>query len=67
MFRRKWYEWILTIVFFLMVALCVYLNLSPDHKESITTITVNAVMFVIVAIVFLMADFGSFAPMNAII
>ncbi len=57
----------LTIVYFAMVALCVYLNLSPDHKESMTTLIVNAVMFVIVAIVFLAADFGSFAPMNAII
>ena len=67
MFRRKWYEWILTIVFFAMVALCVYLNITPDHRESITTITVNAVMFVIVAVIFLAADMGCFAPMNAII
>ena len=57
----------LTVVFFAMVALCVYLNLSPDHKESITTIAVNLVLFVIVAVVFLAADLGSFAPMNAII
>ncbi len=67
MFKRKWYEWILTIVFFAMVALCVYLNMTPDHRESITTIAVNAVMFVIVAIIFLCADIGCFAPMNAII
>ena len=67
MFKRKWYEWILTIVFFGMVALCVYLNILPDHRESMTTIIVNAVMFVIVAIIFLVADFGSFAPMNSII
>ncbi len=67
MFMRKWYEWILTIVFFAMVTLCVYLNITPDHRESITTITVNAVMFVIVAVIFLAADMGCFAPMNAII
>ena len=67
MFKRKWYEWILTIVFFSMVALCVYLNITPGHRESYTTIIVNAVMFVIVAVIFLSADFGAFAPMNAII
>ncbi len=67
MFRRKWYEWLLTIVFFAMVALCVYLNIMPDHRESMTTIIVNAVMFVIVAIIFLVAEIGSFGPMNAII
>ncbi len=67
MFKRKWYEWMLTIVYLLMVALCLYLNFTPGHKESVTTIIVNAVMFVIVAIVFLVADLGSFAPMNAII
>ncbi|MCR5591749.1 MAG: MotA/TolQ/ExbB proton channel family protein [Lachnospiraceae bacterium] len=67
MFKRKWYEWILTIVFFGMVALCVYLNFTPDHKESVTTIAVNAVMFFIVAIIFLSADLGCFMPMNSII
>jgi len=67
MFRRKWYEWLLTLVFFAMVALCVYLNIMPDHRESMTTIIVNAVMFVIVAIIFLVAEIGSFGPMNAII
>lgn len=67
MFRRKWYEWILTIVFFGMVALCAYLNLTPGHKESVTTLVVNGVLFVIVAVIFLSADFACFAPMNAII
>ena len=67
MLKRKWYEWFLTIVFFAMVALCVYLNITPEHRESVTTIAVNAGLFLIVAIVFLMADFGAFAPMNAII
>ncbi|MCR5301176.1 MAG: MotA/TolQ/ExbB proton channel family protein [Lachnospiraceae bacterium] len=69
MFKRKWYEWGLTIVFFGMAALCVYLNFRPDVRDSAnkTTVIINIVMFVIVAIVFLAADFGSFAPMNAII
>ena len=73
MFRRKWYEWILTIVYGLMILLCVVLNLDmikaliAGEDVNITTLVVNAILFVIVAIVFLMADFGSFAPMNAII
>ena len=67
MFKRKWYEWILTIVFFAMVTLCVYLNITPGHRESLTTITVNAVMFVIVAIIFLSSDIGCFMPMNSVI
>ena len=67
MFKRRWYEWILTIVFFAMVALCVYLNMTPGHRESLTTIIVNAVMFVIVAVIFLAAELGSFGPLNSII
>ncbi|MCR5830520.1 MAG: MotA/TolQ/ExbB proton channel family protein [Lachnospiraceae bacterium] len=73
MFKRKWYEWMLTIVYALMILLCIYLNKDlirawfAGEDINITTIVVNAILFVIVAIVFLMADFGSFAPMNAII
>ncbi len=69
MFKRKWYEWILTIVYFAMIALCVYLNYRPEVRGEAnkTTIVINIVMFIIVAVVFLAADFGSFAPMNAII
>lgn len=65
--KRKWYEWFLTIVYFAMVGLCVYLNFTPGHKESTESIAVNGIMFVIVAIVFLSSDFGSFFPMNSII
>ena len=73
MFKRKWYEWLLTIVYVLMIMLCIYLNLDmirtfmSSGDINITTLVVNAILFVIVAIVFLMADFGSFMPMNAII
>ncbi len=69
MLKRKWYEWILTIVFILMVLLCVYLNKTAlDNGIGITTaLIINAVLFLIVAIVFLAADFGCFAPMNAVI
>ena len=73
MFKRKWYEWLLTIVYVLMIMLCIYLNLDmirtfmSGGDINITTLVVNAILFVIVAIVFLMADFGSFMPMNAII
>ncbi len=70
----------LTIIFILMLALCFYLNREPLRVLSgalfkggdldattVTTLVVNLILFVIVAIVFLMADFGSFVPMNAII
>ena len=76
MLKRKWYEWFLTIVYFAMVILCIALNLEwfrnifkPENREPFNSFTmaVNAFLFLIVAIVFLAADFGSFAPMNAII
>lgn len=64
---RKWYEWFLTIVYIAMLALCVYLNFTPGHRESIATIVVNVIMFIIVAIIFLSADLGSFSQMNSMI
>lgn len=72
MFRRKWYEWILTIVYFGMAALCLYLNwkyIKPESGEepNYMTLMINAVLFLIVAIVFIAAEFGAFGPMNAII
>lgn len=65
--NRKWYEWILTIVYFAMVLLCVFLNFAPGHRESLATIIVNVVMFAIVAVIIITVNRGSFAPMNAII
>lgn len=65
--KRKWYEWVLTIVYIAMVLLCAYLNFTPGHQESLATIVVNIVMFIIVAVIFLSADFGSFGPMNSMI
>ena len=65
--NRKWYEWILTVVYIAMVGLCIYLNFTPGHKEGLENIIVNIVMFVIVAVIFLVADFGSFFPMNSMI
>lgn len=65
--NRKWYEWLLTVVYIAMVGLCIYLNFTPGHKESMESIIVNGVLFIIVAIIFLTSDFGSFSPMNSII
>ena len=69
MFKRKWYEWMLTVVFFAMIALCLYLNkIGPGKGMELTsTIVINIVLFVIVAIVFLASDLGCFVPMNSII
>lgn len=64
---RKWYEWMLTVVYLAMVGLCVYLNFTPGHRESLASIIINAIMFVIVAVVFLSADLGKFAKMNSIV
>lgn len=64
---RKWYEWFLTVVYFAMVGLCIYLNFTPGHKESVESIVVNVLMFIIVAIIFISSDFGSFFPMNSMI
>ena len=64
---RKWYEWCLTIVYVLMVIVCIYLNFMPGHRESFATVIVNIVMFAIVAVIFLCADFGCFVPMNSMI
>lgn len=64
---KKWYEWLLTLVYLAMVGLCVFLNFTPGHRESLATIIVNAIMFLIVAVIFLSADIKSFIPMNKII
>lgn len=61
--KRKWYEWILTIAFFAMAALCVVW----DRNEGFVTLAINGALFLIVAVIFLTADLGSFAPMNSII
>lgn len=65
--NRKWYEWLLTITFIAMILLCVFLNLFSGQKEGLANIIVNAVMFVIVGIVFLNCEINSFMPMNRII
>lgn len=65
--NKKWYEWLLTIVYIAMALLCVYLNFTPGHKESLATIVVNIVMFIIVAIIFISTDFRCFGPMNSMI
>jgi len=67
MSNKKWYEWMLTIVYFAMAGLCVFLNFTPGHQESLASIIVNAVMFAIVGLIFLRANSGCFGPMNGII
>lgn len=64
--NKKWYEWLLPFVFAAMVLLCVVLNLSGGQKEGLSNILVNAAMFVIVMVIFLSCDLGSFCPMNDI-
>lgn len=67
MANKKWYEWMLTFVYFGMALLCAYLNFTPGHKESLASIIVNIIMFIIVGIIFLTVNSKCFAPMNSII
>lgn len=67
MFNRKWYEWMLTATYVAMIVLCFFLNFTPGHQESMATIIVNGIMFIIVGLTFLNADINRFAPMNNII
>lgn len=65
--NRKGYDFLLTICYIAMVLLCVFLNYTTSYRESIANIIVNAVMFIIVGIIFLNADSKCFKPMNSII
>jgi len=64
--NKKWYEWLLVIVFVAMVLLCVVLNFTSGQKEDIANIIVNGVMFIIVAVIFINCDINCFSPMNDI-
>ena len=64
--NKKWYEWLLPFVFAAMVGLCIGLNLTGGQKEGLADILVNTAMFIIVCVIFLGCDLGSFCPMNDI-
>lgn len=64
--NKKWYEWLLLIVYIAMVALCIALNASGIHQEGIANLIVNIGMFIIVAVIFLCCVLGSFRPMGDI-
>lgn len=65
--KKRWYEFMLWIAYFFMIGVCVFLNLTTSFKEDLANIIVNAIMFIIVGIVFLWADGGCFAKINTII
>lgn len=65
--NKKWYEWLVMVVFFVMAGVCVYLNFFSGQSESLGSIAVNAAMFFIVAIILLSSDMNCFVPMNSII
>ena len=64
--NRKWYEWLLAVVFAAMVGLCIALNMTGGQKESLANLIVNGGMFVIVAIMFLSCDLGKFTPLDSL-
>ncbi|MBQ7535924.1 MAG: MotA/TolQ/ExbB proton channel family protein [Stomatobaculum sp.] len=65
--NRKWYEWLLTLTYIAMIALCVGLNLTTGQKEGTANLVVNIVMFLIVGLIFLSCERNCFLPMNRII
>ena len=50
-----------------MVAVCVYLNMFSSQQEGLASVIVNAVMFVIVGLIFINCELHSFRPINSII
>jgi len=64
--NKKFYEWLLAVVFIVMVALCVVLNFTSGQKEDMANIIVNGVLFLIVAVIFLSCDLNCFMPMGDI-
>ncbi len=65
--NRRWYEWLLTLTYIAMVGLCVGLNLTTGQKEGMANLIVNAVMFLIIGLIFLSCERNCFLPMNRII
>ncbi len=65
--NRKWYEWLLTVTYVAMILVCIYLNVFTSQKEGIANIVVNVVMFLIVGVIFLSCEIGSFMPLNDLI
>ncbi len=65
--NKKWYEWLLAVVFIAMVGLCVYLNVFSGKGEGISNIAVNGAMFLIIAIILISSDRNCFVPVNDII
>ncbi|MBP3736121.1 MAG: MotA/TolQ/ExbB proton channel family protein [Lachnospiraceae bacterium] len=64
--NRKWYEWLLVIVYVLMIGICVYLNLFSGQPEGVANIIVNVVMFIIVGLILLECERKCFIPVTAI-
>ena len=64
---RKWYEWMLTLTFVIMVLTCVWLNFFSADEPDLVTVAINGAMFVIVAIIFMSSEASSFFPANKVI
>lgn len=64
--NKKWYDWLLAVSFVSMTGLCIVLNLTGAQRGSLSNVIVNAVMFVLVGVIFLNCDLNSFVPMNQV-
>ncbi|MCR5094650.1 MAG: MotA/TolQ/ExbB proton channel family protein [Lachnospiraceae bacterium] len=64
---RKWYEWLLTIVYVLMALVCIYLNFFMGEQPELVNLIVNGTMFVIVGLIFLKCESSALIPANRVI
>ncbi|MCR4763809.1 MAG: MotA/TolQ/ExbB proton channel family protein [Lachnospiraceae bacterium] len=67
MIGRKWYEWLLTITFLLMVGVCLYLNFFTAQTGGPANLIVNVAMFLVVALIFINCELHAFFPANRLI
>ncbi len=65
--NRKWYEWLLTLVYLAMIVVCIWLTMFSRQAQSTATIVVNVAMFILVGVILLTCEKNSFIPLNGII
>ena len=64
---RKWYEWLLTVTFLGLLALCLWLNLFSIHGDpSPVNLAINLGMFVIVGFIFIRCELACFFPTGSL-
>ncbi len=62
--NSKLYRWLIFLSYAAMVGVCVYLNMFSGQAEGRANLIVNAVMFVLVGLIFIRCEVGSFIPVE---